>query len=265
MPQEFGLQLTVRLFGIPLRVKLSFLIVICLLGMPLIRNVNTDPLTLAGRLGIWVAVVMVSVIVHELGHALLARRFGATVSMELWALGGLTSWRPGTKPITPARRTAIAAAGSALGFVVGAAAFPLWKLVPPGDSALSLALGWVVWVNLGWGLINWLPIRLLDGGHMFQGVIEVLWPRRAGAIAKVFFLCSSAAAVLAALRLGLPIAALFAGAMFIMEVRALLAPDRGPRPPVRPPPSEHFLLDPPPSGAERRKGRRSPWGSTPEA
>ncbi|MCE2527668.1 MAG: hypothetical protein J4G00_09065 [Actinomycetia bacterium] len=256
--------MTVRLFGISLKVKLSFLIVICLLGMPLIRNVNTDPLTLAGRLGIWVAVVMVSVIVHELGHALLARRFGARVSMELWALGGLTSWQPGPKPITPARRAAIAASGSALGFVVGGAAFPLWKLVPPGSGALSLTLGWVVWVNLGWGLINWLPIRLLDGGHIFQGVIEVLWPKRADAIERVFFLCSSAAAALVAFHLGLPIAALFAGAMFIMEVRALVAPNRSPRPPVQPPPSDHFLLQPPPPGADRPRRRRNPWRNTPD-
>ena len=244
--------------------KLSFLMVICLLGMPLIRNVGTDPLTMAGRLAIWVAVVTVSVIVHELGHALLARRFGAKVSMELWALGGLTSWRPVARPVTPARRTAIAAAGSALGFVVGGVAFPLWKLVPPDGGALSLTLGWVVWVNLGWGLINWLPIRLLDGGHIFQGVIDVLWPKRADAIAKVFFLCSSLAAALVAFRLGLPVAALFAGAMFVMEVRALLLPARGDRPPVQPPPSDHFLLDPPPSG-DRRKGWRSPWTGTPEA
>ena len=235
--------------------KLSFLVVICLLGMPLVRDMTAEPLTLVGRLGIWLVVVTVSVIVHELGHALLARRFGAAVSMELWALGGLTSWQAGAQPITASRRAAIAAAGSGLGFLVGGAAFGLWKLAGPDTGIISLALGWTVWVNLGWGLINWLPIRVLDGGHIFLGIIELLWPVRAGTISDLFFLCSSAAAALAAFRLGFPIAALFAVFMLAVEIRRWLPLDRRPRPPVRPPPSDHFLLDPPPSSTGRRPGR----------
>ena len=161
-----------RLAGIPLRVKPSFLVVVCLLGMPIVRHPTVEPPELIGRLAIWVGVVLVSVIIHELGHALLARRFGAEVTMELWALGGLTTWQPVSRPITPTRRAAIAAAGSALGLVVGGAVYPLWKMAGPPVGLVSLALGWIVWVNLGWGLINWLPIRLLDGGHIFRGVID---------------------------------------------------------------------------------------------
>lgn len=247
--------MTVTLFGIPLRVKLSFLLVICLLGMPLVRGVSTDPLALVGRLVIWLVVVGFSVIVHELGHALLARRYGATVSMELWAMGGLTSWRPGPRPITPARRAAIAAAGSAFGFLVGGAAFPLWRLVGPDPGLLSLTLGWLVWVNLGWGLINWLPIRLLDGGHIFRGAIEVLWPQKSEAIANYFFLCTSVAAALIAYHQGFPIAALFAAVMFFMEVRRLLPANQKTRRPAPPPPAENFLLPPPPPSSDRDMDR----------
>ncbi len=251
-----GVTVKLRLLGIPLRVKLSFVLVVCLLGMRLVRSAVADPLAVIGRLGIWVGVVLISVIVHELGHALLARRFGAEVTMELWALGGLTLWQPGAKPITPARRAAIAAAGSTLGFVMGGAAYPLWKMVEPGSGLAYLALGWIVWVNLGWGLINWLPIRVLDGGHIFQAVIDVLWPKRSARIANLFFLLSSAAAAIIAFRLRFPIAALFAVFMLIGEVRRLLNPKPKPRPLAPPPPPERFLFDPPPpSGAERRSGR----------
>ncbi len=235
--------MTFRLLGIPLRVKFSFLIVITLLGMPLIRSISHHPLQMLGRLGIWVVVVVASVIVHELGHALLARRFGATVTMELWALGGLTSWQPGARIITPARRAAIAAAGSALGLVVGAAAYPLWILAGQGRGPLQLGLGWVVWVNLGWGLINWLPIRLLDGGHIFRAVIDMLWPTRSERVAGLFFLCTSAGVALVAFRIDFPIISLFAVVMLIMEIRSLSNLNRKPRPPVTPPPPEHFLLD----------------------
>ncbi len=237
--------MVVRLAGIPLRIRLSFLVVISLLGMPMVRGFSVAPAIMVARLGLWLVVVTTSVIIHELGHALLARRFGATVAMELWALGGLTSWKPGATEITPAKRTAIAAAGSALGVVVGAAAYPLWKMAGTQGELLYLTLGWIVWVNLGWGLINWLPIRLLDGGHIFRGIIDLLWPARAESIAHVFFMFSSAAATLLALRFGLPIAALFGAAMLLAEIRRIprFRPRR--RRPVQHPPRGNFLLTPP--------------------
>lgn len=235
-----------RLAGIPLRIRPSFLVVVCLLGMPIVRYPATEPPELIGRLAIWVGVVLASVVVHELGHALLARRFGAEVTMELWALGGLTTWEPVSGPIAPVRRAAIAAAGSALGLVVGGAVYPLWRMAGPGSDILSLALGWAVWVNLGWGLINWLPIRLLDGGHIFRGVIDALWPTRSERIANLFFLFSSAAAAILAFRLRFPIAGLFAAFMLVLEVRNLLGVRPRPQRPAPPPPPERFLLDPPP-------------------
>lgn len=246
MPAIIEVTVTMRLFGIPLRVKVSFVVVILLLGMPLVRSISHDPFQMLGRLGIWLTVATASVIVHELGHALLARRFGAAVAMELWALGGLTSWEPGARRITPARRAAIAAAGSGLGLAVGAVAYPLWKLVGPGSGPAQLGLGWLVWVNLGWGLINWLPIRLLDGGHILRAVIDMLWPRRAERIANLFFLGASAGVALLAFRLNFPIASLFAAVMLVVEIRHLLGLRQKPRPPAAPPPSDHFLLDTPP-------------------
>lgn len=238
--------MTFQLFGIPLRVRVTFLLVILLLGMPLIRSISDRPLQMVGRLGIWLVVATASVIVHELGHALLARRFGAWVTMELWALGGLTSWRPGTATITPARRAAIAAAGSMMGLAVGAAAYPLWQWTGPGRGLLQLGLGWVVWVNLGWGLINWLPIRLLDGGHIFRALIDMAWPTRSPRIANLFFLGSSGVIAIVAFQIGFPIVALFALAMVVMELRELL--NRGETTRLAPdePSPERFLLESPP-------------------
>ena len=246
-----GYIVTFPLLGIPLKVRFSFLIVILLLGMPLVRNISDHPLQMLGRLGIWLVVATSSVVLHELGHALLARRFGATTAMELWAMGGLTSWQPGERLITPARRAAIAAAGSALGVVVGAAAYPLWHLAGPGNGVIRLALGWVVWVNLGWGLINWLPIRLLDGGHIFTALIDMVWPKRSERIGNLFFLCSSAAIAVVAFRIGFPIITLFAVVMSIMEIRNLTGHQPRRRQPMARPPSEHFLLDATPPSQRR--------------
>ncbi len=251
-PAIIGKTVTFRILGIPLRVRFSFVIVILLLGMPLVRSISYDPVQMLARLGIWWVVAVASVILHELGHALLARRFGATVSMELWALGGLTSWQPGGREITPARRAAIAAAGSGLGLVVGAATYPLWRMAGPGTGLIHLSLGWMVWVNLGWGLINWLPIRLLDGGHILRALIDIIWPKRAERIATLFFLGASAAIAVVAFRIGFPIISLFALVMLIVEIRQTLnLRSKGPRRrPAMSQPPEHFLLSGPISDPE---------------
>ena len=43
-------------------------------------------------IAIWVAIVFISVLVHELGHALVGRMFGLDPQIELHGMGGTTSW-----------------------------------------------------------------------------------------------------------------------------------------------------------------------------
>ncbi len=189
------------LADIPVGVHFSFLI---------IAIFGPDP-TLAGR-AIWVVAAFVAVLLHEAGHAFTARHYGATpVRITLFAMGGVTVY-PATEDLTPGRRFVIAAAGSAVGIVTGGALLlaTLSDLIVAGNKAVEILLVSYIWASLGWGVLNWIPIRPLDGGAMMTSALEIVSPRHGVAIARYvsLFLGATIAALLYT-RLNEPFLALF--------------------------------------------------------
>ncbi len=187
---QYGVVLSFRLFGIPVTVQSSFLLVAALLGLS------------SGRLALvaaWVAVVFFSILIHELGHALTARAFGAEVSIELNGIGGLTSWSGAEEKFTPGRRATVAAAGSAVGVLFGLLVWLIATLTGPYAGVAGFAVSNLIWVNVFWGLLNWLPIRPLDGGHLLTSLLQKVTPARAERIANVIFLVTALGALAASL------------------------------------------------------------------
>lgn len=199
--------------GVPVDVRPSFWIIAVLLGLGL-----GEPAMVA----VWVAVVFVSVLAHELGHAFTARHFGAEVAITLTTLGGLTSWQAPQGQVPPGRRALVAAAGSAVGIVLGLVVLGVYLLVDPSGPRIAEVVNLVVWVNVGWGVLNWLPIRPLDGGHLLVSLLEIVAPRRATGIANVVFLVTSVAALAAALYYGFVFVAILAAFMAWSEISARL-------------------------------------------
>jgi membrane-associated protease RseP (regulator of RpoE activity) len=207
--------------GIPVRIHASFLL-IAFFGW----SAGFDALETT----LWTFTVLVAVFVHELGHALTARRFGSTVSITLYGLGGLTHWRP-RAPLPAIRRLLIFAAGSGAGFVLGLLvwwlgrsgalgtdlAFTLDQAFPSQIAAArftgnpgAFVAAVTVWVSLLWGLINWLPLRSLDGGHMLRTLMEMIVPRRADTIASFVSAATGIVAAILAWREEWYLAAFFA-------------------------------------------------------
>ncbi len=215
--------LTFRLMGIPVSVRPSFLIVATLLGL------STGEVSL---LIAWVVIVTVSILIHELGHALTARSFGSTVEIELNTLGGLTSWSVPQGEFGPGRRALVAAAGSAVGVVFGALIWLIAWLTGPYTGLTGFVVNTLIYVNLVWGLLNWLPIRPLDGGHLFVSLLEKIAPRHAQSISNVVFLLTAAAGLAAALYFRLVFVAIVAGFLLFAE----LTRNRVRQPPVPIPP-----------------------------
>jgi Zn-dependent protease len=129
-----------RLFGIPLEVNVSFLL---LLGFVL--------LSMGGVTGLIVILaVFASVVVHELGHALLARRLGVPVAgIELSFFGGAAKLMG--QPRSAGDEIAIAAAGPAVSFVIAGLAYAAAAVT--GVYAFALLAS----VNLVIGLFNLTP------------------------------------------------------------------------------------------------------------
>jgi len=169
-------------------------------------------------MAVWVMIVFVSVLVHEFGHALTARWFGASVEVELNGLGGLTRWGVPEGELPPGRRALVSAAGSASGFVLGGLAWGIWHLFGPfGNDVVDRGITLLIYVNFFWGLLNWLPIRPLDGGHLMVSLLAKLAPNNADRVARVVFMITSGLAVVLAIRYDLIFIAILAGWMFISE------------------------------------------------
>ena len=205
-----------RLFGIPIRVRPSFLLIAALLGF------STGELS---RIVAWVVIVFFSILIHELGHALTARGFGSEVQIELNGIGGLTSWTVPAGDFGPGKRALVAAAGSGVGVVFGALMWLYVSNTGPYTGMAGFVLTNLIWVNLFWGLLNWLPIRPLDGGHLLESLLTKIAPQRAERIANVIFLATAAAALLAAIYFRLIFVALIAGWLLLSELsRGRMAP-----------------------------------------
>jgi stage IV sporulation protein FB len=212
-----------RIFGIPVAIRPSFLLVAVLLGLSA-RDFS--------RIIAWVLVVFVSILVHELGHALTARAFGSTVEIELNAVGGLTSWSVESEDFGPGRRAMVAAAGSAVGVAFGGLVWGITVLTGPYSGLTGFVLTILVAVNVFWGLLNWLPVRPLDGGHLLVSLLEKVAPERGSRIADGIFLVTAVAGVALALYYRFYFAALLAGWLLLGEVSVR----RPPRPRVAIPP-----------------------------
>ena len=164
------------LFGIPVGVHLSFLLIVVL-----------GPRDSAQAALLWVVAALVAIILHELGHALTARKFGAErVDVTVYGLGGLTSFVH-REPVSHGRSFLISAAGSATGIAVGLALVGLSRtgVFTSWPDPVVDFLDYFVFVALVWGVLNWIPIVPLDGGHMMQHFIAIFNEERAPLIAQV--------------------------------------------------------------------------------
>ncbi len=127
-------------------------------------------------LGVWkyvagVVFAMVlygSVLLHEVSHALMARRYGYPVaSITLHFLGGMTAIEGESR--RPRHEFFIAVVGPITSLVVGGAALALWFVTP--DGLLRVAVEGLAGANLLVGVLNLVPGLPLDGGRVLKSAV----------------------------------------------------------------------------------------------
>ena len=158
------------LFGIPILVDWWFWLSCVLLGGGAYAKNPNDWM----RVALWTAVVFVSIIIHELGHALAGRRFGIRPVIKLHGLGGVT-YLPGQN-LTRARSVAVTAAGPLASVALGLLVLLLDRIIESRGYWTDAALRYALRINFVWTALNLLPIQPLDGGQILR---ELLGPRRA--------------------------------------------------------------------------------------
>ncbi|MFL5824160.1 MAG: site-2 protease family protein [Solirubrobacteraceae bacterium] len=177
-----------NLFGIRIGVDRSWFFILFLMIFWLsssFRNTlqSSDAVAYATTV-ITVLVLFGSLIVHELGHALVARRQGIEVRrIDLFLFGGLTQM--GRDTATPGEEFKVAAAGplATLGFVLVCLGLDLVLVGPHrllhaaeldtavGITPVLLSLSWLLFWNVLLLAFNLIPAFPLDGGRIARAVV----------------------------------------------------------------------------------------------
>jgi len=194
-----------RLLGMPIRIHPLFWLVAVILG---VKSGGVPEIL------IWVAAVFVSILIHELGHALVIKAYGFRPWIVLYGMGGLTCHDPAenysSKANTPLGQISISFAGPLAGFILAVvllgvlylAGFqhrivfepplslrPYWVDVTDVTSLADLLNGHVeltrraelvndiFFISIFWGLLNLLPIYPLDGGQIIREILLYVNPR----------------------------------------------------------------------------------------
>ena len=179
-----------RVMGIPIRLNVSLLVFVPLLAWLLGRpeqiaiyasliewlsgaEVDVATLTtgntpivvgLAGAIGLFA-----SVLLHELGHSWVARRYDIPIgSITLWIFGGVAAME--RIPKEPIREFWIAIAGPAVSVALGLGAYLLLLVVPEIPLVVFL-VGWLAVINVMLALFNMLPAFPMDGGRIFRALL----------------------------------------------------------------------------------------------
>jgi len=164
---------------IPITIYPAFWLFAALIGF-----INT--FTFWGTL-LWMIVIFVSVLFHELGHALTALLCGKSPRIELVAMGGLTYHQAEDLPWW--KQFFIIFDGPLFGALLFfLATLLLFLPLPP---LLFLLLKTTQLINLFWTILNLLPILPLDGGQLLRVVLEGFMGARGVRVALFVGMCAA--------------------------------------------------------------------------
>ncbi|MDX9721875.1 MAG: site-2 protease family protein [Myxococcota bacterium] len=120
---------------------------------------------------IFAAAVTISILVHEFGHGLMARKFHLQPSILLHGWGGLCAHQKAKRDRDDAL---IVAAGPLSGLALGGIIFAIYAILGASRPELlaerpllQSVFYYMLYINIGWSIINLIPLWPLDGGQLF--------------------------------------------------------------------------------------------------
>jgi len=188
--------------GFPVRIAWGFWVVAAILGWDMssaFGRAEDSPGALVILL-LWIAVMFVSILIHELGHSLAMQYYGLHSRIVLYHFGGLaipdsfTSWRGARQRRTlPMDQIVISAAGPAIQLAFGIAMWAIaillhvqlsqtrlldqlvgTSLYETGERSsivVAVLFSSLVWINIAWALFNLAPVLPLDGGQIMRNAL----------------------------------------------------------------------------------------------
>lgn len=163
-----------NIFGIPVRVEVWFWITLALLGNVIGALSSNNPEAFL-NVALFVLAGFVSVLIHELGHALMIKKYNLPTEVVLTTMGGYATYPPGR--LDRKQSFLVTIAGPAVQVVFGLLVlFGIKQQVIMPSLAVNTFVNYLIWISIIWAIFNCLPIFPLDGGQMLAAI---LGPRRA--------------------------------------------------------------------------------------
>ena len=249
-PHPTKYDLHFRVGGIPVRIHPFFWITTLLLVIS--GGGPTPPAEVIG----WIIAVFISILIHELGHAVVQRHFGGHPRITLYAMGGMAAASDCDR--STRAQILISLAGPFAGFAF--AALVLISIRAVGHqigiqldpevrlglldlesarvmSILGLTFYWepfysdnvdhmigdLLWINVLWGAVNLLPIYPLDGGQVSREVCILGQPQRGMILSLQISMFAAAAMVFVGLSWKSLFVPLFFGYLAYSSYRTLNA------------------------------------------
>ena len=210
--------LSFNLFGFPTSIQPFFWLI-----AGLITALNAGPIN--DNMPLWIlcllfgmAGVLLSILVHELGHAFSFRYlFNVPCAIVLHGFGGAAipqqHYQRSYGVCGVAMNCFLSFSGPLAGFALAFVMFVLLLAIQPAAaSPFHFFLWWTMFISIFWGIINLLPIYPMDGGHIAREAFLFFFPRRGVEYSLLFSIGTAVVLGIAAfLLLGQIFIALFFG------------------------------------------------------
>ena len=153
------------IFGIPVEIQPFFWISLIILG----GATSADSAEAIFQIALFVLAGFISILVHELGHALTARAFGAQCAITLQSFGGYAAYAGVS--LNRLQRFLVTAAGPGIQIVLGLAVLFLIPNFPYLNHNSFYFLRTLMFISFFWSILNLLPVLPLDGGQMLNAAL----------------------------------------------------------------------------------------------
>ena len=169
-----------RMFGVPVRLHFTFILLVVFVAVSVLGSPQSN-----GSYAIFLLGSLASVLLHEMGHALLASRFGIrTTEIVMFPIGGLSRME---RPLPPTAEIWVALAGPVVNLLLAGGIFSYMiaareaapvdasdLMHPNGKSALALLL----YGNILLAGFNLLPAFPMDGGRVLRALLSYIRPEQ---------------------------------------------------------------------------------------
>lgn len=168
-----------NVMGIPIKLHITFLLILPIFAY--VFAINPQPFGFEGveppitryALSVLTAILLfASILLHELAHSYMARRYGVNIeSITLFLFGGVSAMEE--MPRKPGQEAKMAFAGPFTSLVIGSICLLIYgNLISPNPSLSQSPVYFILWIlgamNLILGIFNLLPAFPMDGGRVLR-------------------------------------------------------------------------------------------------